>query len=350
MNRVISHLASLLAPVAMAQTAPAGESAPLPTKPAIVRWDGAPKRNIIWDDDCARDSDCAFSEDAIHHWIDTGNANVLAFIANSSNPYSAPIHNIWETYYGHTSIPIGAYLGSAASESSTSSWAASLVSQFNADDSRTNYTDCVTVYRRALAGAPNASVNIVSTGFATCLVPLLQSSADSVSPLTGAQLVRAKVAALYLMGGDYPTGDEWNFQQDPANFNTLFTTWTTQNGYPPIYLNGLTPGLSVISGAPPWFGSGHPAVAVATISGESNRPSWDGLSIYQAIFGTSAFVISADGTNSVDASTGTNIWHGVTASGHYYVTLKHAVSYYESLLDGQRYTGANWWLPQKSTR
>ena len=45
---------------------------------------------------------------------------------------------------------------------------------------------------------------LVSLGFLTNLADLLLSPPDTISPLTGHQLVQTKVAAVYVMGGVYP--------------------------------------------------------------------------------------------------------------------------------------------------
>ena len=304
-------------------------------------------KKLIYDDDCANDSDCVYTLAALHHWIDTGDVNVLAFIADSGSAYSAPIFKIFENYYGHTSIPIGTYTGSnVGSGYQSTSWTLPTVSQFDPGDTSSNYPSCVTTYRTALASAANNSVNIAETGFLSCISQVMQSSGDSISPLTGAQLLQQKVAGLYVMGGDYPTGNEFNMQGDPTDANYVFTNWTSSNGYPPIYLNGYTPGSYLSIGIPSWFTSANPAAYAQGVAGSTNRPGWDALSVFQAIFGTSTFTTSSNGTNSVNASNGANTWSSSTASGQYYLTLGNPASYYDALIDGQSNAGAAWYYPE----
>ena len=55
---------------------------------------------------------------------------------------------------------------------------------------------------------------MVTLGFLTNIAGLLSSPADSVSPLTGKELVAAKVSSVYVMGGRYPESvlfSEFNF-------------------------------------------------------------------------------------------------------------------------------------------
>ena len=61
--------------------------------------------------------------------------------------------------------------------------------------------DALTVYRQALAAAPNGSVTLVSVGFATNILDLLVSRGDAFSPLDGRQLIAAKVTKMVMMGG-----------------------------------------------------------------------------------------------------------------------------------------------------
>ncbi len=163
-------------------------------------------------------------------------------------------------------------------------------------DTRTNYQDCGSLYRKTLAAQPHHSAVIVETGFATCLMQMLNSSADAFSPLTGAQLVKDKVKCLVIMGGDYPTGMEWNFMMDSSDYSALFSTWRTQSGYPPIYLVGFTIGVIACSGAPAYAPlDTNPirnANAAATqadpaCASKEMRPVWDELAIMFGAWGAS---------------------------------------------------------------
>jgi hypothetical protein len=64
--------------------------------------------------------------------------------------------------------------------------------------------DAVSVYRRALSAAPPRSVSISSVGLLTNLEGLLKSRPDGISPLSGVDLVAAKVSLVAVMAGKYP--------------------------------------------------------------------------------------------------------------------------------------------------
>jgi len=306
---------------------------------------------IIYDDDCMSDADCFMTLTALHHWIDTGETNVLAMVADAAG-LGAPVMYIYNTYYGH-SVPIGAYQGGTVSAASPFTNA---VAQFDPGDTRANYPDCVVTLRTALAGSANSSVTYVGTGYANCLTELLASGADSISSLTGVQLVKAKISKYVQMGGDYPTGSEYNFIGTPAQWNTIFSTWTTANGYPPIYLVGATAGNNAGGyGLPCWIPLSHPTQFVANIihpcepGGAWGVIPFDVLAVYYGIFGNSnsAFTLSASGTNTVNGSTGANSWSSSPASGQYYLSDAQPSIFYESYFDGFTFNGAVGKLPAR---
>jgi hypothetical protein len=304
--------------------------------------------NVIYDDDCGADPDCGTNLATLHKLADFGEIRILATMANSANPLSAPAMKVYNTYYGRPSTPVGAYQGSTPN--STSTWLAGLIAAFDSGDTRANYTDCVTQYRTVLAAQPNSSVVIVETGFMTCLNGLLQSAADGISPLTGVQLIKAKVTQLYVMGGDYPSSaGEFNFVNDKPDAAAVCSTWTTQNGYPPIWFDGLGINGNNYSG-PPLFASVTVNPVAKAFSLYGCLPStgaltsctsgvWDQVAIWLAARGlsyggTTYFTLSANGTNTVNASTGANTWSSGTASGHYYVTSACGTSCFSALFDG----------------
>jgi hypothetical protein len=214
------------------------------------------------------------------------------------------------------------------------------VARFDAGDTHDHFPDCVAVYRTALAHQPERSVDIVETGFATCLVRLLASGPDAASPLSGAALVRRTVKLLSVMGGRYPAGTEWNFESDAPEFHALFARWTRQNGFPPVYLNGFANGLDVLAGAPASASPmTNPTRYAMRLDGTDQRPMWDMLSalvaarglVYQ---GTTYFTVSTPGTVRVDAATGADTWSDGTDSGHYVLTNAAPSEVFSALFDG----------------
>jgi len=305
------------------------------------------QQRIVYDDDCSNDVDCVATLPILHQLADRGEIRILAMVADSANPLSAPVLSLFAKYGGHPQTPIGANLTGEPANAlcvknrcNQSKWTAGLVQRFDPGDTRAHYPDCVAVYRKALADQPEHSVNIVETGFATCLVRLLASPPDTTSRLSGAALVKRKVKLLSVMGGRYPAGTEWNFECDAPGFNALFSQWTRQNGFPPVYLNGFANGLHVLAGAPAGASSTtNPTLYAMQLEGTAQRPMWDMLSALFAArglnyAGTTYFTVSQSGTVAVDAKTGADTWSDRIDSGHYVLTDASPDETFSALLDG----------------
>lgn len=103
--------------------------------------------------------------------------------------------------------------------------------------------DEVTFYRTLLASAQDNEVMVISIGMFNNLAALLRSPADEISPLTGVELVKAKVYALVSMAAILPEGRECNVLCDAASAKEIFDNWPT-----PIYLSDFYIGLSIKTG------------------------------------------------------------------------------------------------------
>jgi Inosine-uridine preferring nucleoside hydrolase len=317
----------------------------------LFRTPVSAQQRLIYDDDCSQDVDCVATLPILHAFADRGEIKILAMVANSANPLSAPTLKLFANYAGHPQMPVGANQGNDPSNAlcrknacNESQWTEKLVARFDPGDTRSHYPDCVAIYRSALAKQPPHSVAIVATGFATCLNRLLASPADAVSPLSGAELIKQKVKLLSVMGGKYPAGTEWNFECDAPGFHALFSQWTRQHGYPPVYLNGFANGLYILAGAP---AKASPAVNPTRyglqLAKTDQRPMWDMLSALfaargVAYQGTTYFTQSAPGTVTVDATTGADRWSTAVDSGHYVLTNAASNETFSALFDGYAHT------------
>ncbi|MBZ5630139.1 MAG: hypothetical protein LAO06_14870, partial [Acidobacteriia bacterium] len=184
--------------------------------------------NIILDSDIAGDVDDVGDHALLWALANRGEARVLAVITSSANSYSASAAWAIANYYGYPSVPIGAYQGNIPGDYGAvfSYYSQQITTSFGKPgDSRANYPDAVTVYRRALAGAADGSVYIVCGGYYQPLKALLQSGPDAISPLTGVQLVAQKVKRLIPAAGKFPdsgTNPEHNFMEDPDGSSYVF--------------------------------------------------------------------------------------------------------------------------------
>src|SRR5260370_33641218 len=184
--------------------------------------------NVIFDDDMSISVDDVGNHAVLWALSDRGEINVLALICSSANDYSAPTMRAIANYYGRPNVRTGAHMGSTPTleNSANSNYTQQITNQFGTPgDTRANYPDAVIVYGQALAGAPDHSVYIVASGYYQPLQALLQSQPDSISPLTGIQLVTQKVKRLVSEAGWFPSGNEHNFRVDADAASFVFANW-----------------------------------------------------------------------------------------------------------------------------
>jgi hypothetical protein len=137
---------------------------------------------------------------------------------------------------------------------------------------------------------------------------LLNSTADSYSRLSGPELIAAKVAELVIMGGEYPSGYEYNFWGG----NASLTGHVVNNWSGPIVFLGLEVGLKVLTGGPLMEeGPDDDPVRAAYIYYTYCKPrySWDPLTVLYAIEGLGELFEygNQNGYNRVTAN-GSNQW------------------------------------------
>lgn len=167
---------------------------------------------------------------------------------------------------------------------------------------RTGYPDSVVVMRTALAAMPNQSHKIITMGNLTDYAALLQSPADGISPLTGIQLVAAKVISVHAMGGYYPntTTTEANVNGDIPSAN-----YVAANTPVPIYWGPYAVGNDVLTRIPTaGFDAALDAYVVAwNAYGVASRPSWDAIPVLHAMLGLNGWFTDL-GAHDVDFTNG----------------------------------------------
>ena len=184
-------------------------------------------------------------------------------------------------------------------------------------------------YRQLLAGAEDASVEILSIGFTQVLAGLLHSPADR-------ELVSRKVKHLWIMAGkwDEDGGREYNFYKNPLTRRSgaeLCAHWPT-----PITFLGWEVGHSVKTGGE--LPDGDLLKQVMTDHGSAaGRSSWDPMLILLALTGDpeKAGYRCVYGHAQVDESDGSNHFTEDAAGPHRYVIKTHEDSYYAAAIDSR---------------
>ncbi len=185
---------------------------------------------IIFDTDMESDVDDVAALAMLHDLADRGDAEILATISSSLNPWSAPTIDVINTYFGRPDIPIGNVKTKGVYRNSI--YAKPLSEQFPQDIGLGEKAqEATSLYRRILSEQEDASVVIVTVGYLTNLSKLLSSEPDEFSPLTGMELVKKKVKHYVCMGGRYPQEQDpgkWgNFKPDPEAVVHVTNEWPT---------------------------------------------------------------------------------------------------------------------------
>ncbi len=281
------------------------------------------KDNIIIDMDFYTDADDGWLLGMLNWMQNNEELNILGVVTDTASTSSAKAIQAVNNYYGNPNIPVG-MCDSGCQQSPTGGTVANAVAAaYSTKLSTTTNTPipATALYRRLLASQPDNSVVILSVGLWRSILNLYNSPADSISPLTGAQLLRTKVKHIVAMAGDYPTGNEHNFTTDPTAAQVVNSLTDF-----PIYWIGHSLGLSVTvdsTGINPI----SPGKVIANSHGVTN-PSYDILAGLFAVRGLASggetyFSLSTAGTNTVNGS-GANTW----ASGgvQYYLSAGESTS------------------------
>lgn len=190
---------------------------------------------VIFETDMGNDVDDALALDMLYKYREAGRIRLLLISNNKADVWSEPFIRLMNDFYGHPDIPVSTSPVSllpkqqqkipAYTEQVVRSEKFGPMSDFIVPFRRNS----IAAYREILASQPDSSVVIISVGFATNLRLLLESSPDSVSDLSGEELVARKVRLLSMMGGNFvnPQAREFNIRYDVLSARTLFKRWPT---------------------------------------------------------------------------------------------------------------------------
>ncbi|TJY56224.1 hypothetical protein E4T66_19890 [Sinimarinibacterium sp. CAU 1509] len=204
-----------------------------------------------------------------HNLHRAGEIRLLGFMATLPESSNIEVIDILNKWYGHD-VPIGVFKDPSDQGYSQNVQLASAVTHELFPATRIiagHYADwtpqtydsvpgSVELYRRLLAAEPGRSVTILTVGQLYNLKALLNSGPDEFSPLSGMQLVQAKVDRIIMMVGgfgDTITSDDLAFYEaeyfsNPPNSYGVLTVAvhsSTGNGFGAEYnAHGWYPGLT----------------------------------------------------------------------------------------------------------
>lgn len=191
----------------------------------------------------------------------------------------------------------------------------------------------VRVYRRALATC-EGKAEIAEVGFLQVLADLLLSPADDLSPLTGYELVRDKVAHVWIMGGkwDEDGGREFNLSAHPT---AAWAAATVVEKCPaPITFLGFEIGDGVVTGDRLPEGDWLKQALTDHGSG-AGRYSWDPMLVALALAGDPARAgyRTVEGYAAIDPATGANHFTPTAGGPHHYVVKVQEDRFYTEAIN-----------------
>ncbi len=261
--------------------------------PAVPAAKAADPVGVIFDTDICGDVDDVLALGVIHAAESRGDCKLLAVTVSVDNPKAAPFVDLVNTFYGRGAVPVGGVGDGGAKEDGKYLPMVDAV-----DDGKPRYPhdlkaapSATSVLRRTLASQPDKSVAVVQVGFSTNLARLLDTPADDVSPLTGRELVKAKVKVLSLMAGSFQPIDgnahyiEYNVIKDVPSCAKLVANWPTE-----MVFSGFEIGIAVPYPATSIerdykYVEHHPLAEAYYLymPPPHNRPTWDLTSVLYAI-------------------------------------------------------------------
>ena len=198
---------------------------------------------IIFDTDFGGDADDLGALVMLHHFIDRGECELLGIMCWSTEEYAVSAIDAVNRFYGHPDVPVGA----RKDDTFHTDWnyTRPISDRFPHKLNHDNVPDAMVLYRKILSGSPDSSIVIVTVGPLKNIENLLRSGSDSISGLTGKELIACKVREFVIMGGEYPEGDnEWNFDGDMPGV----TRYVISNLSVPVTFSGYEIGEAIKTG------------------------------------------------------------------------------------------------------
>jgi pyrimidine-specific ribonucleoside hydrolase len=297
---------------------------------------GGKTAKIIFDTDLGPDYDDVGALAVLHAMADSGRAEILGTMASNKHELVAPSIEAVNRYFGRADLPIGAPKTPGVSMTASQHWPDSLVAKYpHKIKSTDEVPDAVGLYRKILSSQPDSSVTIITVGFLTNLANLLKSVPDSISPLTGEELVSKKVKLLVSMAGIFPMGKEFNVFMDSVSSEYVFNIWPGK-----IIFTGFEIGSKIFTGLR-LVNSGivnSPVKDVFRIAmnfseeDSKGRMSWDETAVLIGVYGADKFFDTKRGRIIVNPD-GSNRWEDDPAGKQQHVTLKMPVPEIEKFIE-----------------
>lgn len=273
---------------------------------------------IILETDLGNDIDDALALDMLYKYMDAGKAELLAVCLNKEGRAPAEYADIMNTWYGYPDVPIGIIHDGIDCENDAVNYARA-VTEMTDDSGNPKYARSLENHdalpeshlltREILSKQDDGSVTMVSVGFSTNLIRLLDTQPDEYSDLDGEDLVARKVNRLVIMAGCFndPGIHEYNVVKDIPAAKRIMGSWPTEVVVTPFELGVRVcyPASSI--GKDFDWAQDHPMVDAyeSYMQMPYDRPMWDPSAVLYAVEGDKWFNVSPSGAIDVsdDGST-----------------------------------------------
>jgi inosine-uridine nucleoside N-ribohydrolase len=287
---------------------------------------------IILDTDFGGDADDIGALAMLNHFIDKKECTLKGVMCWSTEKDAVAAVDAVNRYYNHPNIPIGV----RKDPIHTTDWnySKSIADHFPHQLNYENVTDATVLYRKILSESPDKSIVIIVIGPLKNIENLINSQKDSLSNLSGKELIKKKVKEFVIMGGKYPQGDwEWNFEGGMPGV----TKYVLSNLSTPITFSGYEIGVDIKTGevfnqidpnSPLYVGFMHfsknaPWVKENFKGKILNNATYDQTAVLYAVRkGTGLYWDKVSGETCVPDEKGGNKWIKNKKSNHSYLVLK----------------------------
>lgn len=298
---------------------------------------------IIFDTDFGGDADDLGALAMINHFQNKGEVDCMAVMCWNLEKYAVSSIDAVNTYYGNPSIPVATRSG----ETHETFWnhSKSIASQLPHQKNQKNVPKTTELYRKILSESDDHSIVIVTVGPLANIQYLIESQADSYSPLSGKELIHQKVKEFVIMGGNFPTSeDEWNFNGDMPGV----TKFVLENLNLPITFSGAELGASIKTGevfnelpkdAPLFLGFYHFSQHAPWVKDQFNRRIFDNATfdqtavLYAVRNGVGLYWDKVSDGMCLADENGGNTWEPKAHSKHSYLVLKMPKSEIETEIE-----------------
>ena len=264
--------------------------------------------DLIFDTDAGSDCDDMMALGYLIQAQKEGKIRIRAVTYSHPSPNGAAAIRATFRYFGEDAPPVGVMTGGAAL---SDHYAKAIDERFATETDRAPAENAVSVLRRALTECEGETV-ICAVGPLTNIGALLESKPDSISPLSGIQLVKKKCSGMVLMAGQITPNEngeipaEWNVKCDISAAKA-----TAELSPVPLAWLPFETGWNMITGIPivQKYGESSPISLSFTLfpGAKNGRHSWDPATALYAVEGCKDLFTVRRGRVSVDENGVTTI-------------------------------------------